>query len=269
MEERELLYKYRYFDKDGYHLRIISDLELYFASPEELNDPFDCKITVRYDLSDRRSHIKSAERHISKKDPSIHPNKLKKEAEKLVKEFLKNKERNQLRFEERHSSTVDKKVGVCSLSRNRNHSSMWSLYSNLHKGFLIVFDKKILEEHFIKILMSNHEKKGFPLTFGIDVEYQESTPKITLDLLDSEDRMNFLKLFSTKSEDWRYENEFRFFCYNKSSQIFKIPKESIVRVIAGIQISPKDFQKLENICKQAGVNLNRAEKDPKFFKPVY
>jgi len=37
------LYKFRYFDKDDYHLRILTQNEIFFASPSLFNDPYDCR----------------------------------------------------------------------------------------------------------------------------------------------------------------------------------------------------------------------------------
>ncbi len=54
----KILYKFRYFDEKGYHLRILTDNEIFFASPKLFNDPFDCRIPVRYDLGNRDQKIR-------------------------------------------------------------------------------------------------------------------------------------------------------------------------------------------------------------------
>ncbi len=268
MSNKQFLYKYRYFDSKGFHLKIISEQEIYFASPKELNDPFDCKIPVRFDKSDRKNLILSAERKVKRENPNIHPNQLKKEAEKLAFAFLKDKNENQIRFENNHRNLVDRKVGICSFSMTKNHSSMWSLYSNLHRGFMVVFDFQLLRRFFEEFFLENSKTKGAPLVYGIDVKYEDETPTITLDLLDSGIK-HFLNLFSIKSEDWKFENEFRFVSYNKTKIKFKVPKSSIVEVIAGVNISSEHFDVLSNLCSDTGILLRKATIEPKFFKPVY
>lgn len=42
-----ILYKYRNW-KDDYHKGLLTHNEIYFASPKDFNDPYDCRITERF-----------------------------------------------------------------------------------------------------------------------------------------------------------------------------------------------------------------------------
>ena len=45
----KVIYKYRDWSKE-FHRRMITDRELYLASPKDFNDPFDCRITQNFEL---------------------------------------------------------------------------------------------------------------------------------------------------------------------------------------------------------------------------
>lgn len=42
------LYKYRFFDKNGYSISNLENCTLYCAPPSAFNDPFDCKIGLDF-----------------------------------------------------------------------------------------------------------------------------------------------------------------------------------------------------------------------------
>ena len=51
VETPNILYKYRDWDDEN-HKRLLVDNEVYFATPKQFNDPFDCAIPFRYDEKD-------------------------------------------------------------------------------------------------------------------------------------------------------------------------------------------------------------------------
>src|ERR1700722_3532081 len=63
----QVVYKYRKTN-DPYHKNILTERQVWFAAPSTFEDPFDCKIPIRYDLLDRKQlynlyYILSKEEH--------------------------------------------------------------------------------------------------------------------------------------------------------------------------------------------------------------
>ncbi|MGD6731850.1 MAG: hypothetical protein ACPKMZ_12385 [Pleomorphochaeta sp.] len=158
-EKIEYLYKYRPLyngDKDSYEfnkhtLSILQKGELYFSTPKEFNDPFDClfpilpyKITKKQVLAkiyskdiesrEKRKQLKSYIRDYCNNDIDNYVNSF----NELIKEdpkFLYELNRDQ-----------SDKFEVCCFSKNYKNILMWSHYADSHKGICIGI-KTIYEEN--------------------------------------------------------------------------------------------------------------------------
>jgi hypothetical protein len=118
---RKTLFKYRSFDRNA--LSILIDRELYFSSPNQLNDPLDCTIDVAAALT---AALKSI---LNEKIPSG----------RLPDLF------EALEWIEKHGDELNKeKIGVLSLSATPSNAVMWSHYADEHKGLCFGFSGKKL-----------------------------------------------------------------------------------------------------------------------------
>lgn len=110
--ESFVLYKYRAINK-----RLIESIinqTLYFARPEALNDPFDCRIDLQKAFS-RAAMFATAERR------------------DFLSSFLATPE-----FFRNWRSTFDA-MGVCCFSRTIEETLMWSHYAEEHKGVCLEY----------------------------------------------------------------------------------------------------------------------------------
>lgn len=125
----KMLYKYRSFQAKA--LSIIINRELYFATPEQLNDPVDCQVGIA-------DALKMAIARAEQDGQSSVRSKI----EKLIKiEHILQKMENDV-----------KSTAVLSLSKKNLDVVMWSNYADEHRGFCLGFK---LSEKFRRFDESN------------------------------------------------------------------------------------------------------------------
>lgn len=132
------LYKYRSLDNNGlmYVEQILRHDEIYFASPVDFNDPFDCIVHARFHVSDPEWD-KSWERAIEKFPPkgvdksSISPG-----------QFARPKGKPNPDHQQRLIGALQEKVngfGVLCFAESREDIRMWSYYASSHTGICLMF----------------------------------------------------------------------------------------------------------------------------------
>jgi hypothetical protein len=146
-----MLYKYRSFN--NYALQILTNLEVYFSSPEELNDPLDCDFKSIPLAEAVKKRLTEDELLIFNEVSTKLYNK--KGTGKLVPIF-------------RAIENVSKQAGIFSLCQTNNDPLMWSHYADGHKGFCIGFSRSYIEN-----LISNSWKE-FSIVGGGEVDYSHS-----------------------------------------------------------------------------------------------
>jgi hypothetical protein len=266
VDKHKYLYKYRYFDKKGYHLDILLKHQLYFASPPELNDPFDCKIPIRYDLLDLDELIRNRVHHIKRNNPKLDQYEVEKKAQNEAKEMAKTMTDKYPLALERQQQFADANFGICSFSKKENHNALWSLYSKDHKGFLIVFDKEVLENFFYE---QSNQYTEEPMIIGEEIEYLQDMPIVKPIQNSKSEYQNSKKLLLTKSKDFEFEDEYRFISFKLGKKLVDIPKKAIVKVIAGIRTDMNNSIKLNRICLLNGISFYQAKRDLHSFKTDY
>jgi len=193
------VYKYRGFNRDA--ISLLVDRELYFASPEQLNDPHDCQIDVtaalrealaEFDLSgaspDRKATIAAAADELAT-DPEI-ANKLRK---------------------------MINSQSVCSFSILPDNPLMWTHYADGHRGFCLGFNPRLIRErpngfhdNVVPSLITYTDLNPFHpvLNNCLNGGYASSDgsgPSVSLLY-----RMIVSGAVSTKSLAWSYEKECRY-----------------------------------------------------------
>ncbi len=231
----EIVYKYRDWNNDFYK-KVLTNRELFLASPALFNDPFDCKIPVAYwklgeDPQLAREYFPQVvERH----KPHLTDTEKMKEVERLIKEArFKDKEYLE-KMEKGFFEELNSKFGLVSLTSFRDNVLMWSHYSNSHTGFCIGFKSRILfndSEHFGR---------------GGQVIYEKEFPIIlpTEDLVQQLVKQTFIK-----SDMWAYEKEYRLSKFNGANKTIEFPEESVSEIILGCSISESDRKSIVNLTK--------------------
>jgi hypothetical protein len=245
-----MLYKYRGLNNLG--LRLLSNGELYFSSPDKLNDPLDCgfypaavRAAVERDAEDggREKLVEMLSRQIDDKITG-----------------------DTARILEAVENRV-KKAGVLSFSLTATEPLMWSHYADGHAGICVGIDKVWFDD-FIE-----REWKPNKLIGGAQVSYKEQpdfhevvaryakreaggreiiTDHMFVDIV--------MPVLRTKSEHWRYEQEYRII--RREPGVVSIPGEAIKEVIVGKRISEGDYALVQAVLSKSSlshVRVGRAE----------
>jgi hypothetical protein len=209
------LYKYESFNT--YSLSNLKAQSIYFSSPKEFNDPFDCSIA--FDLNDvsEKAFIKLYNFYLDS-----YPNKklfIKKFGENpnnKFKTYLLDVLENTLR---ESKERMLKERGISCLSEINDDILMWSHYSDSHKGFCLEFD-------------SSHD----PFHKAIKVDYSTNFPKINPELfILYEESKEIMKMFTTKYSCWEHEQEWRIF-HNDVGTLYGYPSEALTGIFFGSEM---------------------------------
>lgn len=232
-----IVYKYR--DVSPRSLDILSSQELYFATPETLNDPLDSQIDIPAIYSSLRQFMGTVRGDVGSKlgflvhilNEHEYPSKSGK-PQKLADAMLQ----------------FVRALGICSLSKTVNDPLLWSHYCAGHTGFCIGFEESAMKLDGVFI--------------RDDVEYYSSPPhrQMFLDLASelgdlvhpwvegfkSDDKAtdSFYSLqisrmmranLLVKSDMWRYEREFRLI--RNEAGVAKFEPSAVREIVFGLKTS--------------------------------
>lgn len=216
----KVIYKYTRIDQFLYNHLI--NKELWFSSSQDFNDPYDCNIcfdTKVYSQEEIRTFWESNYHN---------PKPSREEIEKKVTEWVEDQtllEKYLYPGLRKHLQTV----GITCFTSKNNNLLMWSHYANSHRGLCIGYDSKALTKDFYQYEW---------------VSYQDKFPKVNL-----LDINNFMARISvTKSKEWEYEDEIRFFQKERLSYPFK--QESIKEIIFGLRTPISQMKTVMNLAHQ-------------------
>ncbi len=181
---------------------------VYFGSPKNFNDPYDCAISaIVQELSEDgvtkllskidAAHIAAIEPNIGK----ILSQRAHATLQELSEEFLQ-------------------KRGVSCFSETNENLLMWSHYADSGMGMCLKFDTNDV------IFKRVHR-----------VNYVEQFPAVTADeLLVDQNYSRIFELYCTKSKDWSYEREWRSF-HETAGTKFGYESSSLAAVFLGSRIT--------------------------------
>lgn len=231
-----IIYKFRDWN-NGFHKKIITEREVWFAHPQSLNDPYDVRppynfIAENIDWALAKIKMKEAgrtlESHLSEED-------LDKEVESRLNELKKDPinyfVRNRGDFNS-DTSHFDK-IGIFSCCASFGNEAMWAHYGNNHGGFAVGF---------------NTVELARSLECGLGLVNYSDKPIDYHILGDNRDRMTTEIL--QKSTKWQNEEELRFYTYgvdiirNRSS-IF--PIEALEEIVFGMNTAKNVIEEIIKI----------------------
>lgn len=120
--------------------------------------------------------------------------------------------------------------GVVCYSKNEVNQLLWSHYADNHRGMCLVFEVEKKNESYLK-----------------QVKYAKTLPKIKFSKDEVEIEQNLIMLTTTKSEDWKYEDEYREIYFNKN--IHEDYPGELVQIIFGCRCSIDDIQLVFDIIR--------------------
>jgi len=210
-----LFLKYREINK--YSLDSLIKGRLYFSYPENLNDPFDCKLDIKKSILNAANKLVGNE---SKKLLALSEN------EDLYKNIQEDISR----------------IGICSFSLDTKNVLMWSHYANNHKGMTILYN---FPEEYL------NDGKTFIGT--TNVTYDEDSLTNWFFNIAAKEEMSFEDfifelakiILTSKNPQWSYEKEVRII--RKSPGTFCIKKEFVKQICFGLHTSQEDVELIKEI----------------------
>ncbi len=248
-----ILYKYYSWAKE-YHKRALTLNTIYFASPREFNDPFDCKINARYDLLTDEQLMEIANSLLTRNDQRPISEEEVKRSYVAIQSGDFRKPSNLTASYERMDKVKESRIGLFCLSELNDNLLMWSHYGAAHAGFCIGYDTSLLDKHFERLFRDDGLLvKLFP------VQYMECWPKNEIFVKEKDIEKYMLPILTTKAKDWDYEKEHRYIITDKTDIQYSIPKEAIAEVILGCRMSESDRAEIKAI-------IQGWEKPPRLFQ---
>ena len=242
-DQKDFLYKYRAIDENNieWSSRIFTHNELYFASVDQFNDPFDCKFDYSFDAS-----VEDAKKYLRRVVKRIRPNWNRKERGAWIAERLKMLKEEDSKFMENLKQSIPQmlsEMGIYSLSRVPDDILMWSHYANCHQGFCIKF--------------FDDEKDQF-IARAQEISYSDEYPIVNP--IKDDDLARLRKTLLRKAKHWEYEKEWRIIDYEKGPGVKHFPPHLLVGVIFGCRMTEEHQALVRDWCgrRQAGVAFYRA-----------
>lgn len=227
-----LLFRFRSLDSSvkEFTKSTITKSELFFAPPAGLNDPYDCQVTLDTSGTDEewRRHFLDALKAPGKRKLSVSERLL------LANRIVKQKRHEKLNGKE--FSRITEHFGIVCFSAIMNNLLMWAHYANNHRGICLVYDPD----------RDCHGVIANPL----EVRYQKEYPKVrVVDLKKGGDPI-VSNLLLTKSEDWKYEQEYRVIFPYGAKNVKQHHPAALVGVIVGARCSVEDKIEVETWVRE-------------------
>ncbi len=197
---------------------------VYFAKPEEFNDPFECEMEFDFEatLSEKRSRYKGVlQRHgVSQK-----------EAVQRARDFFTEGNADAVSNWEADRAKIvtdgmRTRTGILCVSAVPHDILMWSHYSAGHTGVCVVLAPQ----------QGNEEHRRWWPTFH-PVTYKERVPRVSFY---TGNKFDWLEGVFTKAKRWEYEHEYRKIETEKDPGNHWLPTGMVKGVILGCRISAPD-----------------------------
>jgi hypothetical protein len=216
LDEKLPNFFYKYIRTEN-AIKILENKALWFSSPRDFNDPFDCNINlIDFSISD-----KEITEFINDK---VSANR------KTRRNEIQKNQRNSYRIKNQmadQSQEMFYNSGVCCFSEVNNNILLWAHYANNHKGLCLKFSSSvaIIAEMTAKVnYKTGYEKVNFWTGQGGAVYH----------------------LIFTKSNDWDYEKEIRMFrTLYKGSVTIDIT--NLTEIIFGCKTDLLTIKKVKNL----------------------
>jgi len=217
------------------HKKLLTQRQIYVASPKEFNDPFDCRITYNFELLDTDEKIRQFIAAFNRRKSRIRNPQTENIDELMFNDIRNNRSEVQKEWNDNLFKLQDRDYGVLSLALDWNSILMWGHYSANHTGFCVGFYEEGLKAENI-------------FGKGGDVIYCDTFPQIN-PIEDNTPEIGYIATH-TKARDWSYEKEYRFFklfhekAPTTNDRLIKLGDLAFAEVIMGVNF-PKD--ELSNI----------------------
>jgi hypothetical protein len=237
MNKPDKLYKYQTLNTVT--LENLSNNQLFMSRPNKFNDPFDCRMPAKCNLSDEDYELlfrsfSSSEGNSNEIDTTFLTNgKINDNFKIAMKAEI-----------EQSTKNMSLTHGVACFSAKKDDILMWAYYADGHKGLCLEFDTK-------KAPFSNPFK----------VNYERELPNVNWrEILLNNSFSEYIKQVTIKYKDWEHEEEWRIF--NKDGDVFiKYDPFCLTAVYFGAEMPKTHIEIVTAIVKNHNTLLYRMEKD--------
>ena len=198
---------------------------IYFASPKQLNDPFDCRVDIKKSAKQAIEQLSGKKKDILTELVNI----------------------------ERYLDQIQKdtsNVAVCSFSLILNDPLLWAHYANQHRGLCLTYDfpKSFLDnpDEILAVAPVEYEDNSMTRWF-IDNTPTEETgfSEFTEEIVK--------KVLTIKSPAWRYENEVRIIRMQNGP--YEIGKSQLKQICFGLDTTDSDIDLIRQVVDNAGYSV--------------
>ena len=254
----ECLYRYcgiHRFDFPSPAQSLLTQGKMFFASPADFNDPFDCKFRMRFEASPEERQRFAFEVARDKAPPGTPEHLLKEVARRFS-----NTEAYDLAAK-RFANRIYNTVGVLCFSTKRDNILMWSHYAEMHKGICLEFRRaEALDD-------------TLPVNYSVEypvMDFFEIETKLQCD--DAAGRAaakKFIELiYLTKASQWKYEDEWRLVDPRRGRGLHEFPTNLLSGIIFGCRTTEQDRERVRGWLQQASATatLYQARVDDSEFR---
>jgi len=239
----KVLYKYREFDSQAFGVTMATKGEVYFASAQDLNDPFEGFFIpesrlLKYEGAEFVNFVK-------RKALTHFPKATNRDIQILIQKAIQQKKYLQdadPRGMEGILNVQYKGYGILSLTPIPDSIPMWAYYSNKHAGFCVGMATSVIGEHQKQLAF---QSEVFTLR---KVGYKKKMPTVNVEIPESgmTDRqlVDMESTIYTKSKSWKHENEYRLLFSKHPRTKYSLGKEAIVEIIFGLNSNQKNRNEL-------------------------
>ncbi len=243
----EFLYKYTSVARA---LEVLLTGEVYFSHRRELNDPFDSRYMMDFSTRKKKEEaIKLVNQKFREHEEKGHDL-----SSMLLGMSRKTYQKRLIEDDEFANNIMQKLVedmdksntGVYCFAEREDSITMWAHYANNHQGCCLKFN---LQEHICRSIKAG--KYCFPFLVINMIKYCNKYPVHELDF--HEEYSLLESKYWIKSEDWRYENEWRALMYDVEKLISsksidsKVIDDPIIKRMKGSGHYPLDKNLLHGI----------------------
>lgn len=201
---------------------IITQSLLFFSSPRDFNDPFDCQINLPVEASPL-AYRSYAQQMLRKNKLGLNRQERRTLAVKMGRR----------EYEEAFSRTseqISSRAGLVCFSETDDDILLWSHYAEKHSGVCLEFavrQDELLKDNTSKVHYSNK----YPDLNFLNLAQERET---TGDLTEKQHRDLKRALYLTKSKHWAYEKEWRTIKLAPKSQSFRGQHSFSSRALTGM-----------------------------------
>jgi hypothetical protein len=252
--ECELTRPSRIYKYEPMSIQALTNLKsesIYFNSPLNFNDPFDCNMALEVSVPymDEIPFIKAFLLEETKgtdgaaKIEEMSENEIAAMGMVMARNYMNDRK-----------AWAFNSYGICCFSETNDNLLMWSHYASSGKGFCLEFDSS--REPFDKVrrvkYTNNPSKLNFRKLFSVDKLY----------LLDA--------LFCAKSTHWKYEKEWRIF-QEHSSRAEKYPTSSLTGIYFGPEIDDVHAEIVRQILQgqNSHIKIYKGARSREAYKVVF